>query len=228
VRERPQALPASPYKPPPPSLLAPICGTCPAKNEATLEVERDFIEAVCRYTGVKHPPINVKHLQNMAALDEDGAAAPLQTGSDLAGLEAEIDRLCDEKNKIYAAELYPHQERFEQLYGRYVRTESKEDGEIAARFDRESGREAAITRGAELMRRADALIKQVWSTPCQSDTDRVVKTRIFLKHIGGKEWCGPDRDLDWEIGLGRRLLIEFSSMSTAEATLYTEAPIGSA
>jgi hypothetical protein len=78
------------------------------------------------------------------------------------------------------------------------------------------------------LKRADALIEQVWSTPCQSDTDRVVKTRIFLKHIGGKEWSGPDRDLDWEISCGRRLLIEFSGMSATEATLYTEAPIGSA
>jgi len=48
----------------------------PSKSEAPLDVERDFIEAVCRYTGVKHPPINVKHLQIMAALDEDGARAP--------------------------------------------------------------------------------------------------------------------------------------------------------
>jgi hypothetical protein len=36
-------------------------------EEAPLGVERRFIEAVCRYTGVEHPPINVAYAQGAAA-----------------------------------------------------------------------------------------------------------------------------------------------------------------
>jgi hypothetical protein len=63
-------------------------------EEAPLGVERRFIEAVCRYTGVEHPPINIEHLQIMAALHKNGPPAPSDKVVEIADkMLVEYDRL---------------------------------------------------------------------------------------------------------------------------------------
>jgi hypothetical protein len=142
-----------------------------------------------------------------------------QADSKILALEAEVDRIYDEQAKLYETRVEPVNDEAERLMGRWLLTRSKADFEAARRFDEESGRTAAIHEGDELNRRACELMDQLWAMPCRTHADRTVKCRVFLKHVAGSSWLGPDADLDWDISVARRLFLEFGGMTEDDPCL---------
>jgi hypothetical protein len=83
-------------------------------QEPELQIERRFIEAVCRYTGVEHPPINIEHLKIMAALDKNGSPAPSDKVAEIADkMLVEYDRLGTPGRDIEAKDW----DRYDTLHG---------------------------------------------------------------------------------------------------------------
>jgi hypothetical protein len=60
-----------------------------------------------------------------------------------------------------------------------------------------------------LHERADELVQKMWSIPARTAEGRRAKLLVLLGRVMADEWREGDRELDWDIRMARRLMIEF-------------------
>jgi hypothetical protein len=106
------------------------------------------------------------------ALPATGANAAEGADSEILALEAEIRRLGDAAEEIYATRVWPFDDVFFDLAG--------VDLEAAFAFSRDSEREGAIKEGAAIHDRAGKLFDRMLALPAHTQAGRAAKVRTFL------------------------------------------------
>jgi hypothetical protein len=145
-------------------------------------------------------------------------ASASKPDAQLLAWEAEIDGLYEAAHQITRERVDPHNEEFIKLAGSY---QAPVRAEALRRFDKKSGRSAAIAEADKFLDKADKLTRKMWALPATSSAGRVAKARVFFKHIALEHFHGPDSELDWDMSLARQLLLEYAGLTEADAVKLT-------
>jgi len=145
------------------------------------------------------------------------AAAPKGDDAEILALSAEVLRRCDAAEAFQALHIDPFNERFENIFRRADSSIPEEARmEAAWAYSRETGREGAIERLREFDEETDRVYSKMMAIPAATQPGRAAKVRALLAHVMGREWRGPDRELEWEVSKARALLGELAGMSAEE------------
>ena len=82
-------------------------------------------------------------------------------------------------------------------------------------------RKNPVVRNDQLLGAAAQLIDVIWATPPTSNAGRAAKVRVFLTNIANSGLPGSNPDLDWDVSLCRRLVLEYAGMTEADAVKFT-------
>jgi hypothetical protein len=145
--------------------------------------------------------------------------------SEILVLEAKIWRLSDTAEEIKATRVDPFEDAWCGLYLSDLKAASRlrtgQEREFwqhapSEMFGRESGREKAVDECEDIHSQAGALLERMLALAALTQAGRAAKVRTLLRYVAGDDWRGPGNDLDWEIGVARKLLGEFAGMSEKE------------
>jgi hypothetical protein len=153
----------------------------------------------------------------MSAVSTAAIALPTLATPDaeLLALEEAINARYAAANGIDEDVVAPLYEGFAAIYCD-ASLSSAERSACARKYDEETGRASAINAQDKIFSEADVLTRRMWSLKAETNVGRAAKVRVLIRHIMLGDWEGPDADLDWDIELCRKLLIEFAGMGEAD------------
>jgi hypothetical protein len=142
------------------------------------------------------------------------ATAPKGDDAEIIALSAEVLRRCRVANAF--------NQRIEPLAGQWRGPGPKEnltEDECWARvkaWSEATGRDGAIKRLQNFDEETDRIYHQMMAIPATTQPGRAAKVRALLVHVMGREWRGPDSELEWEVSEARTVLGELAGMSAEE------------
>jgi hypothetical protein len=86
---------------------------------------------------------------------------------------------------------------------------SKQRWDLVAAMPESKEHTRLVTLGKPFFARMEALIEQMFAITAHTADGRHAKVSVLLTCVMGKEWCRIDKDIDYDIKMARKLLIEF-------------------